>query len=236
MTRLLASVIDEQELAVAIAAGVDIIDLKNPQAGALGALPLTLIRHLVTVCGGRCPVSATVGDLPPEPMQLRAAIAQTASTGVDFIKVGFFGNDHLGDCLRAIAELTGDHAVIAVLFADRQPPLHRLSDFAAAGFRGVMIDTAGKGGGRLLDHIGLSTLEGFVEESRGLGMLSGLAGSLREGDIPRLLPLAPDYLGFRGALCEQNQRTASISPSRLYQVREALSVVPAQSELAVAGS
>lgn len=236
MTRMLASVINQQELASALDAGVDIIDLKNPQQGALGALPLEMIRHLVTETAGRCPVSATVGDLPPDPRQLTTAIELTADSGVDFIKVGFFSNDNLDDCLQAIARLTDDNAVIAVLFADRQPPVHRLNEFAAAGFRGVMIDTAGKGGGRLLDHISLASLDRFVNETRTLGMLSGLAGSLCLDDIPQLLPLAPDYLGFRGALCEQSQRIAAISPHRLREVREALSFTPARQELAMAGS
>ena len=34
----------------------------------------------------------------------------------------------------------------------------------------------------------------------GEALLFGLAGSLREDDIEPLLPLRPDYLGFRGAL------------------------------------
>ena len=36
------------------------------------------------------------------------------------------------------------------------------------------------------------------------GLLTGLAGSLEAADVPRLLLLAPDYLGFRGALCDQS--------------------------------
>jgi (5-formylfuran-3-yl)methyl phosphate synthase len=224
MTRMLASVVDEAELATAIDAGADIIDLKDPRTGALGALPLDLIRRLVNQTAGRCPVSATVGDLPAEPIGLTAAIRQTAACGVDYVKVGLFSNDNLSPCLQAIAELTADHAVVAVLFADRQPPLHRLDEFAAAGFRGVMLDTAGKRGGGLLHHIGLALLERFVAEVGALGMLSGLAGSLCLDDIPQLLPLAPDYLGFRGALCEKRQRTAAISTPRLRQVRDALSI------------
>ena len=42
MTGLLASVASPEEARIAAACGVDIIDLKNPRAGALGALPLAL--------------------------------------------------------------------------------------------------------------------------------------------------------------------------------------------------
>jgi len=235
MTRMLASVMDETELDLAIDGGVDIIDLKNPQRGALGALPLVTIRQLVRATAGRCPVSATVGDLPADPLTLTNAIRQTADCGVDYVKVGFFSNDNLDECLQAIAPLADRHAVIAVLFADRTPPLHRIDAFAAAGFRGVMLDTAGKRGGGLLNHLEPASLGRFVEDTRTLGMLSGLAGSLSLADIPRLLPLAPDYLGFRGALCEQHQRTAALSPNRLWAVREALLSSPAGMVPAMAG-
>jgi len=136
--------------------------------------------------------------------------------------VGFFSADNLDACLRAIAPIADRQPVIAVLFADLAPPLQRLDDFAAAGFRGVMLDTAGKRGGGLTRHLGTDTLARFVAEARRLGLLSGLAGSLRLSDIPLLLPLAADYLGFRGALCEGGDRVEGISPQRLQEIRQAL--------------
>ncbi|MET0069249.1 MAG: (5-formylfuran-3-yl)methyl phosphate synthase [Candidatus Thiodiazotropha sp.] len=232
---MLASVVDERELELAIDAGADIIDLKNPRTGALGALPLAQIHNLVARCAGRCPVSATVGDLPAEPLQLASAIRQTAECGVDYVKVGFFSNHKLTVCLQAVAELCREYPVVAVLFADLDPPLDRLGEFAAAGFRGVMLDTAGKGGGGLLERIELARLRGFVEEVRSLGMLNGLAGSLQQRDIPRLVPLAPDYLGFRGALCERSERTARIAPHRLLEVRDALTRSSGMTEQAAVG-
>ena len=90
-----------------------------------------------------------------------------------------------------------------------------------------MIDTAGKGGGGLLHHIDPLQLERFVSDCRKLGLLCGLAGSLRLEDIPLLLPLAPDYLGFRGALCEGNQRTQGLSRRKLEEIRAAISLTPA---------
>lgn len=222
MTRMLASVIDRRELESAVEAGVDIIDLKNPHTGVLGALPIESIRSLATRCGGRCPVSATVGDLPADPQQLTQAIGRTAECGVDYVKVGFFSAKNLTRCLQAIAGLTRRHKVVAVLFADREPPLERLCEFAASGFCGVMLDTAEKGGGGLLDHMDPNRLERFVSEVRALDMLSGLAGSLRLEDIPQLHSLLPDYLGFRGALCEGRERTAGIAPHRLRAIHDAL--------------
>ncbi|MES9991305.1 MAG: (5-formylfuran-3-yl)methyl phosphate synthase [Candidatus Thiodiazotropha sp.] len=235
MTKLLASVVDDRELELAIDAGVDIIDLKNPRTGALGALPLAQIESLVARTDGRCPVSATVGDLPAEPLQLTSAIRQTAACGVDYVKVGFFSKRKLTECLRAIADLGADYSIVAVLFADLDPPLWRLAEFANAGFRGIMLDTAGKGGGGLLQQIDLRQIEDFVGEARALGMLNGLAGSLQRTAIPKLLPLAPDYLGFRGALCERGERISRIAPHRLLEVRDTLTLSLQQIDQVVAG-
>ena len=54
---------------------------------------------------------------------------------------------------------------------------------------------------------------------KALGLTAGLAGSLEAPDIPRLLPFAPDFLGFRGALCGGKGRTDGIDPAALAQIR-----------------
>ena len=78
-----------------------------------------------------------------------------------------------------------------------------------------MVDTADKAKGRLLDHLPPERIPAFMERAKSLGLKVGLSGSLEAPDIPRLLPFAPDFLGFRGALCDQSRRTASIdAPKR----------------------
>jgi uncharacterized protein (UPF0264 family) len=226
MTKMLASVLNQREMALAMDAGCDIIDLKNPHAGALGALSYETIRKLTSFADGQYPVSATVGDLPADPQQMVQAVRQTGECGVDYVKIGFFTEHNLQACLEAVAELSQTYSLVAVLFADRAPMLTRLSLFAEAGFKGVMLDTAGKGGGGLLDHIDLLSLGEFVEQAHDQGMFCGLAGSLRLEDIPQLLPMGADYLGFRGALCEQGERRAGVVAQRLQAVREAVAVNP----------
>jgi (5-formylfuran-3-yl)methyl phosphate synthase len=228
MTRLLASVTTPEEAEAAISGGADIIDLKDPWRGVLGALPLNDIRTIVRRVAARRPVSATIGDLPSDPTLLTDAIRRTAATGVDYVKVGFFTTENLGACLGAIATLTPDHAVVAVLFADRSPPLGDLGGFARAGFAGVMLDTADKAGGRLTQHASLAALRCFVNQAKSLGLFAGLAGALRIDDIPALLELAPDYLGFRGALCTEAQRQSNLDPGRLLAVRRAVRPLPAR--------
>src|SRR3569833_821568 len=64
MTGWLASVTDADEARQVLAAGADIVDAKNPHAGALGALPLDTVRAIVNAVGGQAPGSATVGENP----------------------------------------------------------------------------------------------------------------------------------------------------------------------------
>ncbi len=221
-TRLLASVTNAEEAETAIAGGADIIDLKDPSRGALGALPLADIRSIVERVARRRPVSATIGDLPPDPSLIADAVRSTAATGVEYVKVGFFTPAYLDACLSAIAPVAHGQPTIAVLFADRSPPLNDLAAFADAGFAGVMLDTADKSRGRLTAHASLADLHAFVDHARSLGLLTGLAGALRLEDLPALLPVAPDYLGFRGGLCAGGERRNRIDPARLQAVRAAI--------------
>ena len=224
MTRMLASVATLEEVAQALSYGADFIDLKDPAQGALGAWPLEAIPAAVQQAGGRKPVSATVGDLPMRPGLVAEAAVRTASTGVDIVKIGFFpGGDRAG-CLEALGTLArGGVRLVAVLFADREPDLDLALALAAAGFFGVMLDTADKRAGGLRDHLDDGELRRFVALGYDAGLLTGLAGSLAFRDVRPLAALGPDYLGFRGALCRGAERTAGLNPAACQSIRKALS-------------
>ena len=223
MTGMLASVENLAEARVVLDAGVDIIDLKSPSAGALGALPVPVVREIVLAVNGSLPVSATIGDMPMFPQQVRDAVEAMADTGVDYVKIGFFPG---GDWRQSVLELSSlvnkGVRLVAVLFGDQNPALSQIAELAQAGFSGVMLDTMDKQGGSLLQVCTYDFLSQFVVEVKANGMLCGLAGSLRHSDIPLLLNLRPDYLGFRGALCIQHQRTAAINGNAVRAIRAML--------------
>lgn len=219
MTKMLASVTGVAEAEIVLAGGADIVDLKDPSAGALGAVSLHTIRETIKAVAGRKPVSAVCGDLPMMPRSMAAHVADIAATGVDYVKVGFFPSEQAAACARALAPLAKKAKLIAVLFADREPDLELLPVFRDNGFHGVMVDTAGKDNGRLLNHLPPEKIPGFVQQAKALGLMVGLAGSLEEPDIPRLLPSGPDFLGFRGALCDASNRTNGIDPLAVARVR-----------------
>jgi dihydroneopterin aldolase len=219
MTKMLASVADLAEAEIAVSGGADIIDLKDPKAGALGAAATEIIRQAVQAVAGRRATSAVCGDLPMEPETIRAKAEEVAATGVDYVKIGFFPSANAAACAEALAPLAARTKLIAVLFADREPDFYLLDVFAKQGFHGVMVDTADKARGRLLDHLPPERIPAFVNRARALGLQVGLSGSLEAPDIPRLLPFSPDFLGFRGALCDQSQRTATIDAEAVKHIR-----------------
>lgn len=223
MTRMLASVNSLAEAQLAYRAGADIIDLKQPAAGALGALPPEEVARIRAWCAGKIPVSATVGDLPMLSDPVFGAAQAMAVTGVDYVKIGFFpGGDWSGVAhrLRVLAER--GHALIAVLFGDASPDPAFIPTLQQAGFAGVMLDTMDKSRGSLPEILTPAEIERFVEEARARRLLCGLAGSLRLKDIPALLRYGPDYLGFRGALCVRHHRTAELDGEAAALIKQAI--------------
>jgi len=221
MTAFLASVSTPEEALMAAGAGVDLIDLKDPGKGALGALSLEHIRTILDTLEGQT-VSATIGDLPLDPDTIVAAVHKVGECGVDFIKIGFFPGGELEGVLEALLPLARRYSLIAVLFADYLIALPLIDSLAGSCFKGVMLDTARKQKGSLPQLRSMDFLQRFVDRARTQGLLTGLAGSLRVEDIPQLLTLGSDYLGFRGALCETGKRTRGLDKNRLAEVRRAI--------------
>ncbi|RIZ66858.1 MAG: hypothetical protein D0531_02435 [Methylococcales bacterium] len=223
MTGMLASVNSVDEALLVLSAEVDIIDLKQPALGALGALDLDDIKQIVAVIAGRRPVSATIGDLPMQPEIVFNAVQLMAETGVDYIKIGFFpGNDWLGTLKKLSTLVPQKQALIAVLFADTQPDLTILATLKASGFVGVMLDTMDKQQGSLTQVLAAEQIATFVSQAKELQLLCGLAGSLRISDIPELIAYHPDYLGFRGALCQEHNRVGQLNVQAVRAIKEAM--------------
>lgn len=224
MTRLLASVRSVAEARIALQTAIGILDLKEPDDGALGAVAPAVVQACVQMSRGVCPVSAATGDLPPDPDAVVQQIKPLMAYGVNYIKVGIFGPEYLRTCPAACRHYCEKTAFIAVMFVDRLTtfagPVRLL---AKAGFRGIMLDTADKKSGSLRSWVSIERLRDLVEQTRQLSLLCGFAGSLRHQDVAELAALQPDYLGFRTALCENSCRNGSLS---LKAVQALLKLMP----------
>jgi FolB domain-containing protein len=224
MTLMLASVTNLAEAEAVWAGGADIIDLKDPAKGALGALDVAIVADIVRAFAKRRTISAAAGDAFASPAAVVDAVATMASTGVDYVKIGFSSDQDGAHCIEALAPLTNSVKLVGVLFADREADPTLVGLMARQGFFGAMLDTATKGSGRLLDYLDVATLAQFVDLCRVNNLMSGLAGSLEAPDVPRLLPLVPNYLGFRGALCHGRSREASIDPTSVRMIRDLIPI------------
>ena len=116
--------------------------------------------------------------------------------------------------------MAGHAALVGMLFADDEPEFALLPELAGCGFKGAMLDTRNKSRGRLLAHLDVSRLETFCVQCQAVGLTSGLAGSLEAPDVPRLLLVRPDVLGFRGALCRNHDRGGAIDPQAVLLIRD----------------
>jgi uncharacterized protein (UPF0264 family) len=222
VTGFLASVTSMQEAEIALAGGADILDLKDPSRGALGALPTEIVTACVTGIARRRVVSATAGDLTMEPELVCGAVRRLSACGVDIVKIGLFQGGDISACISALREETvRGTRLVAVMFADQAPDFSLIGPLRDAGFAGVMLDTADKSAGGLRRHLDGDVLADFVESAKISGLMSGLAGSLRLEDVAPLAALGPDYLGFRGGICDHGRQSA-LSPERLCAVRSAI--------------
>lgn len=219
MTHLLISVQNVQEAAIALECGVDIIDLKDPNTGALGALPLSEIQSIIRFIDGRTQVSATIGDVPMLPHLIIEQVAQLQNISLDFIKIGFFETVDYQPCLDALQKLTSGHQFIAVLFAELQYPKDLLLKIKQAGFSGVMLDTMHKNGQTYLAYYSINAFEDFVSHVLANGLLFGLAGSLQITHVKAAKKVKPHFMGFRGGVCMDNKRQSELDGQKIRTVK-----------------
>jgi (5-formylfuran-3-yl)methyl phosphate synthase len=218
MTKLLVSVRNATEAEIALAEGVDLIDVKEPDRGALGAADPATIHAVAKTIAGRVPLSAALGEL-----HARARLPASLSGKIGYAKFGLAGctarGDWAGEWRAAIGELPASTAAVGVAYADwrdaRAPdPWHVLREAKRLGCRGLLIDTFDKAKGNLLDWAPLAELEKWIEATSGFDLLCVVAGGLTVAEIERILPLSPDYVAVRGAACGSG-RGGAIEPARV---------------------
>lgn len=73
----------------------------------------------------------------------------------------------------------------------------------------ILIDTFSKLRGTTVDLLGWKKLEQLVALARENQVLLVVAGSLKLEHLEQFSDLAPDYLGFRGAVCDDHRATLS---------------------------
>lgn len=225
MIRMLVSVRDAAEARDAALAGADFIDLKEPGAGALGAVDLGVIRETVEVLRSIAPcakISATIGDLPAnEVAAILNAVARIRQCGVDLVKVGVPGRGG-ADCETLLARLARCGApVVPVLLVDEGLDHGLFARASVLGFPAVMVDTEGKLAGSIFERVGLQALADAAAHARNAATPFGVAGALQLRDLAAIARLRPDFAGFRSAVCA-GSRSGRLDPARVRVLRNSL--------------
>ena len=216
--KLLVSILGADEVPQAISGGADIIDIKNPKEGSLGAAPPWTVKEILDAVASRRQTSCAIGDLPNLPGTASLAAAGAAALSPNYVKLGLLGtqtDNHartlLRDVVRATRSVSPSVKIIACSYADWKIvgcvcPLHLPRIASSAQADGVLIDTINKHGRSLFDYLSVPQLTHFVRDARRSGLLSGLAGSLRENQAPSLASCDPDVVGIRTAACSRRDR------------------------------
>jgi hypothetical protein len=228
--RLLVSVADAREARVAVEGGVDIVDVKNPAEGALGAPAPGVIERVREVVPPDRPVSAAIGDLPNLPGTAALAALGAARSGAAYVKVGLWGpstTDEAVAVLRAArGAVNGGAAVIAAAYADAErvpagplPPGAVVEAARRAGVGGCLLDTAVKDGRGLFEWLASEALEALVAEGHAAGLEMALAGALRADELSAVRATGADIAGVRAAACRDGLRTAPLDAARIVRLR-----------------
>ena len=217
MTGLLVSVRSASEAESALAGGAAVIDVKEPDRGALGAADPATWRAVLVSVAGRAPVSAALGELFSPSGNNNVLFLAPQTAGLAFAKIGLAGAVRHGDWQRrwseVLAILARQVAPVAVAYADwktaEAPCPETVIDAGAdLGCKMLLLDTFDKARGHLLNHFDVNALDDLCRRTSQRGMQVVLAGSLSESLLNAVLPLAPALIAVRGAVCQPNRRGA----------------------------
>lgn len=229
--KLLISPQNSKEAAEAIAGGADIIDVKNPHEGPLGASFPWVIKEIKQLIPAGVELSCTLGEAPSLPGSMTLAAYGGAALGVNYVKAGLSGvktlqeaTDLLEAIVRAAKQCNPKVKVVAAGYADYQransiEPKLVVQAAVKAKADLAMLDTAIKDGKNLFDFQSTSQLTEFIKQAHANGLGAALAGSLQAQDLPVIYRIGTDFAGLRGAACSNNNRdTGHVTRERVKQL------------------
>jgi hypothetical protein len=210
--RLLVSPRDIDEAKRSLAA--DIIDVKRPAEGSLGANFPWIIRAITEISAK--PVSAAIGDFDFRPGGASLTAYGAAHAGADFVKVGLMfdgtgrAEEFIIAVVRAVKEEFPEKKVVIASYSDYER-LGTISPFAmaplaaSAGADVAMVDTGIKDGRSTFEFMNEESLAEFTEMNRDAGLMTAVAGSLGFEHLSALKRIDPDIIGVRGMVCGGNR-------------------------------
>ncbi|CAD6491512.1 MAG: (5-formylfuran-3-yl)methyl phosphate synthase [Candidatus Argoarchaeum ethanivorans] len=227
--KLLVSPISVEEARIALDGGADIIDVKNPKEGSLGANFPDVIQSVKRVITK--PMSVAIGDFNYKPGTASLAALGASVAGADYIKIGLFdvqtreqASEMTERVTKAVKQYDSKKKVVICGYSDYNR-INSISPFelpeivSDAGADVVMMDTGVKDGMSTLEFLNLEKLKSFIGSAHRYGLLAAIAGSLTFEDIDVLKEVAPDIIGVRGCVCGGN-RNSNIKLELVRELKE----------------
>lgn len=236
--RLLISVRSVEEARVAMESGADIIDVKEPGKGSLGAASRTTLEDVARYVDYRVPLSAALGEWY-QTQEL------SFPSSYQWAKIGFSQCSNGSDRGRGwkhwihVQQVIWPTRLIGVVYADRlragAPGFDTVFDWIGStmhlpkhpslitGKPGLLIDTAIKDGRGLLSWMSVKRLQRIQRQCQTRGILLALAGSLTLQDVCVLRrDVLPDVVAVRGAACAGGERALRVQAERVRSLRQCL--------------
>ncbi|VAX42258.1 hypothetical protein MNBD_PLANCTO02-179 [hydrothermal vent metagenome] len=247
--QLLVSVRNLAEAKIAVTAGCDLLDIKEPQNGPLGMQRINVINKITEFAKQEEEIASLSKTFPLISAALGEVIEWEFKIGsvavpseLSFLKLGLCC---LGKKNRMYKEwvsrwMTVRHRIekgfsksspppqwIAVAYADveeaNSPTLQEILEAAiATNCAGFLIDTFAKDGSTLFDSISEKELTELSLRAKEHHLMFAVAGSLREETLPLLVPVNPDIIGIRSAACCNQSRTEEISQQAIQNFQTTL--------------
>lgn len=240
MTRLLVSVRNADEAIAAIKGGADIIDVKEPDHGALGCATPPVIREIAAAMRafGRAetPLSLALGELSEWQEGNLSGVRDTIfSVRPHYLKIGLAAAFNTQEPELWASEwqdvrstIPGEHRWVAVAYADSKNAMSPHVDLVLNAAietecSVLLIDTHTKNSSSLLNWLSLRELTSIRHLTERHGIKLALAGRVTLEILDSVLQIQPDIVAIRGAACNQGRRTASVSQILVRELREAIS-------------
>ncbi|VUT25963.1 MAG: hypothetical protein MASP_01253 [Candidatus Methanolliviera sp. GoM_asphalt] len=233
--KLLVSPKNIDEADASVRGGADIVDVKNPKEGSLGANFPWVIKSIREMVPEDIPVSAAIGDFNFKPGTASLAALGAAVSGADYIKTGLYGvkteeeaKEMVSKISESIKGYDPNKKVVIAGYSD----CHRINSVSPLMLPDickdydvdvVMVDTGVKDGRSTLEFLSEEEIKGFIDSAHKIGLDVALAGSLNIDDIKKIIPLNADIIGVRGVVCG-GDRSSSIREELVKEIKELVTV------------
>jgi uncharacterized protein (UPF0264 family) len=224
------------EATIAVRFPIGILDLKDPEKGSLGVVSKTIRDETIRATFKPCPLSVALGELVDVPPgDASDAEAWAWLNDFQYAKIGLAGAAHptkdwQSNWRSLYQTIPPAVALVGVAYVDwfncDAPPIEDVFDLvrnvqplvetnshsigqSPARERVMLLDTHSKSTGSIVDILGWQGIESWIDSCKLARVKLVVAGSLQLKHLKKLTSLAPDLIGFRGAVCEQGRACLS---------------------------